>query len=97
MDNKEFRAQQFKKTLKNNEEYIKPSYYETENGISFHDLVVSKFDKYQRIDINEFQVEKYLFRWREKNGLEDLVKCRYYLDDMIQLVKEVLEEENNEE
>lgn len=97
MTNKEQREQQFKKAKKNNEEYIRPSYYETKNGISFHDLVGAKFDKYQRIDIDEFQVDKYLFRWRNKNGLEDLVKAKYYLDDMVQLVKEVLEEEEQNE
>jgi hypothetical protein len=31
---------------------------------------------------------KYLWRWPYKNGLEDLKKCRWYLDRLIQKVEE---------
>jgi hypothetical protein len=31
----------------------------------------------------EGNVIKYLWRWREKNGLEDLKKARWYLDRLI--------------
>ncbi|MCD0160302.1 DUF3310 domain-containing protein [Deinococcus sp. 6YEL10] len=29
------------------------------------------------------QVVKYIWRWKLKNGLEDLKKCRWYLDRLI--------------
>lgn len=29
-------------------------------------------------------VIKYVWRWKHKNGLEDLQKCRWYLDRLIQ-------------
>lgn len=32
-------------------------------------------------------VEKYIWRWREKNGLEDLKKAKVYLDWMIESVE----------
>lgn len=36
-----------------------------------------------KLDFNEGQVLKYLARWRKKNGVEDLRKCRFYLDRLI--------------
>jgi hypothetical protein len=30
-------------------------------------------------------ITKYVFRWRDKNGLEDLIKARHYLDKYIEL------------
>ncbi|MBA9088777.1 hypothetical protein FHR92_005310 [Fontibacillus solani] len=32
---------------------------------------------------NTGQVIKYIWRWKRKNGLEDLRKCRWYLDRLI--------------
>ena len=34
------------------------------------------------------QVIKYLWRWKKKNGVEDLEKARWYLDRLIQKVRE---------
>lgn len=33
------------------------------------------------------QVIKYLWRWKKKNGVEDLEKARWYLDRLIQKVQ----------
>lgn len=97
MTNKEQREAQFRKNQQKEQDYIMPNYYESSTGVSLHDLINAKFDKYQQIDISEFNVTKYLYRWRSKNGLEDLIKAKYYIDTMIKLVKEVLEEEENED
>ncbi|MNO37517.1 hypothetical protein D3C76_276010 [compost metagenome] len=32
---------------------------------------------------NTGQIIKYIWRWKRKNGLEDLKKCRWYLDRLI--------------
>jgi hypothetical protein len=32
----------------------------------------------------EGQITKYLFRWRKKNGVEDLKKARHFLDKLIE-------------
>lgn len=32
----------------------------------------------------EGNIIKYLWRWRDKNGTEDLLKARWYLDRLIQ-------------
>lgn len=68
------------------DEYIKPSYY--------------KEGKYECIDVlNDIlsdsglesfcrgNVIKYLWRCNSKNGLEDLIKAKYYLDKLIDVVK----------
>lgn len=33
------------------------------------------------------QIIKYIWRWKRKNGLEDLQKCRWYLERLIEEVK----------
>ena len=38
----------------------------------------------------EGQISKYLFRWKHKNGLQDLEKARHYLDKLIELETEKL-------
>lgn len=38
-------------------------------------------------------VLKYMFRWKNKNGVQDLEKARWYLEHLIDHVK-LLEEEN---
>lgn len=35
------------------------------------------------LGFSEGQILKYLSRWRYKNGIEDLKKCRFYLDRLI--------------
>ena len=64
--------------------YILNDYYNS-GQIKFGDLINSKFSIEQRKTISEFQVYKYLWRFKEKNGKEDLIKARYYLDDLIGL------------
>lgn len=39
------------------------------------------------------QVLKYMLRWEKKNGLEDLNKARWYLND---LITEVIKDESRE-
>lgn len=48
---------------------IEPIVYIEENGIPFH----------------EGNVIKYVTRWRDKNGVEDLRKARFYIDRLIEL------------
>ena len=63
---------------------ITPNYYNA-GTLPFKELVDSKFSREQRKAISEFQVYKYLWRFKEKNGQEDLIKARYYLEDLINL------------
>lgn len=61
-----------------------PSHYnkgktETWNYVFEHDL-----------DFFEGNVIKYITRWKDKNGLQDLEKAKMYLDKYIQMQKEKL-------
>ena len=42
------------------------------------------------LDYNEGNVIKYVTRWRHKNGLEDLLKAKNYLDYLIEKEKQKL-------
>lgn len=68
-------------------DYIINDYYNT-GDVKFKDLVDSKFSREQRKAISEFQIYKYIWRYKEKNGQEDLIKARYYLEDLINLYNE---------
>ena len=52
-----------------------PSHY---GDTKLMDLLIEK-----RVPFAEGNIMKYIFRWREKDGLRDLVKARVYLDALI--------------
>ena len=60
------------------EELIKPTYYNKDNGISPFEYI-----KANNLDFFEGNVIKYLTRYKEKNGLEDLKKAKTYLEEVI--------------
>lgn len=62
-----------------NERQVGGDHYKTE-GLQHWDIV-HMFG----LDYFQGQITKYLFRWRKKNGLEDLEKARHYLDKYIEL------------
>jgi len=37
------------------------------------------------LDYFQGNITKYVFRWRDKNGVEDLIKARHYLDKYIEI------------
>ena len=39
----------------------------------------------QKLDFFEGNIVKYVTRWRHKNGLQDLLKAKTYLDKLIEL------------
>jgi len=39
------------------------------------------------LDFNEGNIIKYVTRWRKKNGLEDLLKAKDYLEFLIELAE----------
>lgn len=60
---------------------INPTYYDQ----IFDTLMTHKFTPEQRMTISEFNVYKYLYRYKSKNGLEDLKKAKWYLEEMIKI------------
>ena len=55
-----------------------PNHYN--RGIEMWDYAHS-----QNLDFFEGNIVKYVTRWRDKNGLEDLKKAKQYLDKLIEL------------
>ena len=58
---------------------IKPNHYPNAGE---NDLI--KFALDNNIGAIEFNVCKYVVRWKDKNGIDDLKKCREYLDRLIE-------------
>lgn len=58
---------------------IHPKYYDRH----FKSLIRHKFSEEQQITIAEFNAYKYLYRWRQKNGVQDLKKAIWYLKEII--------------
>lgn len=65
-----------------------PKHYQTDNGIEAIDVMeafTADLKGFEAVDTSN--VIKYILRWKNKNGLEDLEKCRWYLDRLIKNVK----------
>ncbi len=52
---------------------------------SRHPIQPIEFIEAAQLGYHEGNVVKYLSRWKNKNGLEDLKKARWYLDRLIQI------------
>lgn len=55
---------------------IKPTYYH--KGISPFEYI-----RANKLDFFEGNIIKYVTRYKDKNGLEDLIKAKTYLDEII--------------
>lgn len=73
-----------------------PSHYQSVDGLECREVqrnFVPKYEKYGgQVCYDVGNVIKYILRAPDKNGLEDLLKAKQYLDWIIEEV-----EENNEE
>ena len=49
-----------------------------------------------KLDYFQGQVTKYVCRWKSKNGLEDLLKARHFLDKYIELEQQRIAQETAE-
>ena len=64
------------------ESVIIPSYYNKAN-MSVIDII----DEYE-LNFNKGNIIKYIWRWRDKGGVEDLRKASVYLDWLINAAEE---------
>ena len=73
---------------------IHPDHYQSETGLEVIDVIEAfTFDLTGIESFDTGNIIKYICRWKKKNGLEDLKKAKFYLDNLIEHV-EKLEEEN---
>jgi hypothetical protein len=71
-----------------------PSHYQSETGMEVIDVIEAfTFDLKGIEAFDTGNVIKYICRWKQKNGLEDLEKAKWYINDLIDHVKKS-EEEN---
>ena len=71
-----------------------PAHYQSETGMEVIDVMEAfTFDLTGAEAVATSNVIKYICRWKQKNGLQDLEKAKWYLDRLINHVKK-LEEEN---
>lgn len=67
-----------------------PSHYKTNNGLETIDVIRAFTEELKGVEaVDTAQVLKYICRWKKKNGLEDLKKARWYLNDLIDWVERV--------
>lgn len=72
-----------------------PSHYQSETGLEVIDVIEAFTFDLKGIEATDTgNILKYMCRWKQKNGLQDLKKARWYLDHLIEHVQK-LEEENN--
>jgi hypothetical protein len=70
------------KEAKANERQVGGDHYNKHGKLQHWDLVdIFKWDYFQG------QIIKYLMRWKDKNGLQDLEKARHFLDKYIEIAK----------
>lgn len=63
---------------------IKPDYYH-KGGIDVISFAKTKLTDEEMRGFYRMNVLKYISRYRDKNGVEDLKKARGYLDNLIEL------------
>lgn len=66
-----------------NDRQVGGSHYKKEGAVEHWDIV----DQWG-LDYFQGQITKYVMRWRDKNGLQDLEKARHFLEKYIELEAE---------
>lgn len=71
-----------------------PNHYQSETGLEVIDVIDAFTDGLDGVEaFNTGNIIKYVCRWKKKNGIEDLEKAKWYLEN---LIKEVKEKENED-
>lgn len=69
-----------------------PAHYQTKSGLETIDVIEAFTENLKGCEAtNTGNVLKYMCRWKNKNGLEDLKKARWYLNRLIQHVEKRIE------
>lgn len=78
-------TEEFKELVNDSVEH--PSHY-TQGGIECIDSIKGSQTKEMHVGYLDGNIKKYVWRWKHKNGVEDLKKARKHLDWLIDLVQE---------
>lgn len=67
-----------------------PPHYQTSKGLEVINVIEAFTEGLSGIFAHESgTILKYMCRWHKKNGLEDLKKARWYLNDLIEHVEAI--------
>lgn len=67
-----------------NDNVSHPKHYQSSNGVECIDAIEAATEDLTGLEaVCTANVLKYIWRWKRKNGLEDLKKARWYLDKLI--------------
>lgn len=73
-----------------------PSHYQSKAGIEVIDVMEAFTEGLTGIEaVDTSNVIKYICRWKDKNGLQDLNKAKWYLEHLIKHVEKTTEKEND--
>ena len=71
-----------------------PNHYQSETGLEVIDVIEAFTFDLKGIEASDTgNILKYICRWKNKNGLQDLEKAQWYLTHLIEHLRK-LEEEN---
>lgn len=66
-----------------------PQHYQSETGLEVIDVIDAFTDGLDGVEaFDTGNIIKYICRWKKKNGIEDLEKAKWYLENLIKNVKE---------
>lgn len=66
-----------------------PNHYQSETGLEVIDVIDAFTDGLDGVEaFDTGNIIKYICRWKKKNGIEDLEKAKWYLENLIKKVKE---------
>ena len=72
-----------------------PSHYQSSMGLEVINVIEAFTSDLKGIEATDTgNVLKYMCRWKNKDGLQDLEKAKWYLDHLIDHIKELKEKEN---
>ena len=67
-----------------------PPHYRSENGIECIDAIEAAVEELIGVEaVYTANTLKYLWRWKKKNGVEDLKKAQWYLDRLVEYENQV--------
>lgn len=71
-----------------------PSHYQSKSGLEVIDVIKAFTEDLKGIEaVDTANVIKYICRWKHKNGLQDVKKAMWYLQDLINHLEEEQQKE----
>lgn len=75
-----------------------PSHYQSESGLEVIDVIKAFTSNLTGIEATDTgNVLKYMCRWKNKNGVEDLKKAKWYLEHLINNVENRIDSKEDDE